>query len=111
MFDSWALLLILGAPLLGALGVATFRNGTGDAARAITMTAMLVVLVAALRIFFTYDASTDAARFALDVPWMPSLGIRFHVSIDGFNIYLLLVTAVLFPVALAASWTTTPSIN
>ena len=109
MFDSWALLLILGAPLLGALGVAAFRNGSGDAARAITMTAMLIVLVAALRIFFAYDATTDAARFAFDVPWMPSLGIRFHVAVDGFNIYLLLVAALLFPVALAASWTTAAS--
>ena len=108
MFDTWALLLILGAPLLGVLGVAAFRNGTGDAARAITMTAMLIVLVAALRIFFAYDATT-AARFAFDVPWMPSLGIRFHVSVDGFNIYLLLVAALLFPVALAASWTATAS--
>ena len=109
MFESWALLLILGAPLLGALGVAAFRNGTGGAARAITMTAMLIVLVAALRIFFTYDATTDAGRFALDVAWMPSLGIRFHVAVDGFAIYLLLVVAVLFPVALAASWTTAAS--
>ena len=73
------------------------------------MTAMLIVLVAALRIFFIYDATTDAARFALDVPWMPSLGIRFHVGVDGFNIYLLLVAALLFPVALAASWTTAAS--
>jgi len=109
MFESWALLLILGAPLLGALGVAAFRNGTGGAARAITMTAMLIVLLAALRIFLTYDATTDAGRFALDIAWMPSLGIRFHVAVDGFAIYLLLVVAVLFPVALAASWTTAAS--
>ena len=80
-----------------------------SAARAIAMSAMLIVLVAALRIFFIYDATTDAARFALDVAWMPSLGIRFHVAVDGFNIYLLLVAALLFPVALAASWTTAAS--
>ncbi|HEY5807401.1 MAG TPA: NADH-quinone oxidoreductase subunit M, partial [Povalibacter sp.] len=90
---------------LGAAGVAAFSRGTGEAARAVAMIAMLIVLITALRIFLAYDATTDAAHFELDVPWMPSLGIRFHVGVDGFNIYLLLVAAVLFPVALAASWT------
>ena len=91
MFESWALLLILGAPLLGALGVAAFRNGTGSAARAIAMSAMLVVLVAALRIFFVYDATTDAARFALDVavdaiarhPLSCRRGRLQHLSVAG----------------------------
>ncbi|HEY5806466.1 MAG TPA: hypothetical protein VIT67_00770, partial [Povalibacter sp.] len=83
MPESSALLMILGVPLLGAAGVAAFSRGTGEVARAVAMIAMLIVLVTALRIFLAYDATTDAARFELDAPWMPSLGIRFHVGVDG----------------------------
>ena len=53
MPESSMLLTILSVPLLGAVGVAAFSKGTGNVARLVAMTAMLIVLVIALRIFFS----------------------------------------------------------
>lgn len=41
----------------------------------------------------------------LDVPWIPSLGIRIHLALDGLSLLLLLLTGFIGLVAVAASWT------
>jgi NADH-quinone oxidoreductase subunit M len=38
-------------------------------------------------------------------PWIPQFGIQFHLAIDGLSLLLILLTAFLGIVAVAASWT------
>jgi NADH-quinone oxidoreductase subunit M len=54
----------------------------------------------------SFDGQAPPGRFAIDLPWMPSLGVRLHFAVDGLNLYLLLLTTLLFPVVLACAWTT-----
>jgi NADH-quinone oxidoreductase subunit M len=37
---------------------------------------------------------------------MPGLGVSLHFGVDGLNLYLLLLTALLFPAVLACTWAT-----
>ena len=41
----------------------------------------------------------------LDVRWIDALGIRFHLGLDGLSLLLVLLTAFLGIMAVAASWT------
>ncbi len=66
---------------------------------------MLAVLALALSMFVAYDGQA-AGRYAIHVAWMPSLGVDLSFAVDGFNVYLLLLTALLFPVVLACAWNT-----
>ena len=36
--------------------------------------------------------------------WIPSLGIQYHVGIDGISLFLVLLTTVLTPIAILSSW-------
>jgi NADH-quinone oxidoreductase subunit M len=40
----------------------------------------------------------------VDVPWIPALGINFHLSLDGLSLLLILLSNFLGIVAVAASW-------
>lgn len=73
------------------------------AARRVAMGAMLVVLALALWTFATFAPAT-APRFAVAVEFLPSLGIALAFAVDGFNLYFLLLTALLFPAVLGCSW-------
>ena len=73
----------------------------------------LVVLAVDLALVLTlwadhYGAVVVAARgtwFAdLDLPWIPPLGIRFHLGLDGLSLVLILLTLGLGIVSVAASW-------
>ncbi len=48
--------------------------------------------------------STGAWMAAIDLPWIDALGIRFHLAMDGLSLLLVLLTALLGVVAVAASW-------
>ena len=37
-------------------------------------------------------------------PWVESLGLSWFVGVDGFSLWLVIVTTFLFPIAIAASW-------
>jgi len=41
----------------------------------------------------------------LDWPWIPQLGARFHLAMDGLSLLMVALTAVLGLMAIAASWT------
>lgn len=103
LFDS-ALALILALAAAGAVLVALLRGK--DAARALTMAIMLAILALSAMIFFAYDGAADPAAFAFSYAWMPSLGVNLHFGVDGINVYLLLLSALLFPVVLACAWRT-----
>ena len=37
-------------------------------------------------------------------PWVESVGLSWFVGVDGFSIWLVMVTTFMFPIAVAASW-------
>jgi NADH-quinone oxidoreductase subunit M len=57
---------------------------------------------------FRGDAGSSTAASALQliesVAWMPSLGVRYSLGVDGFSVWLVLLTTLLTPVVLLASW-------
>lgn len=40
----------------------------------------------------------------IDLPWIPRLGIHFHLALDGLSLLLVVLTALLGIVAVAVSW-------
>lgn len=59
----------------------------------------LVELSVAAWAFCTYDSSSVRGGFVLleSLDWMPALGIRYQLGADGISLFLILLTALLFP--------------
>jgi NADH-quinone oxidoreductase subunit M len=43
-------------------------------------------------------------QFVERLPWIPAYGIQYIVGIDGISLFLVLLTTVLMPIAILASW-------
>ena len=104
MSDATLLATLLLLPTCGALLVPLV--GGRALARALTAALMIVTLVLALMAFSNFEGGPAASRLAFDLPWMPSLGISLRFAVDGLNVYLMLLTALLFPAVLACAWGT-----
>jgi NADH-quinone oxidoreductase subunit M len=50
------------------------------------------------------DAATGVWLADFNQPWIPQLGIRFHLGLDGLSLPLVVLTLVLGMVSVAASW-------
>ena len=46
-----------------------------------------------------------AFHFVQDVPWVPSIGARYHVGVDGISLWLVILTTLLVPISILSSWT------
>ena len=104
MSESLALPALLLLPVAAAALLPFVQRGS--AARCIALAVMLAVLVLSASLFVAFSAQPTAGRFGFHLAWITSLGVDLDFGVNGFNIYLLLLTALLFPVVLACAWST-----
>ncbi len=55
-------------------------------------------------LFTRFDASLSAYQFVEQKPWMPTLGVSYHLGVDGISLLLVLLTTFLMPLVLLSSW-------
>jgi NADH-quinone oxidoreductase subunit M len=96
---SW----LLAVPALGALVTLLIPRSWQGTTRRFSMGVMLVELLLSLRLVFA-DYSGPTYHFVEQVSWVESLGISYKVGIDGLSLWLVLLTTLLSPIALYASW-------
>jgi NADH-quinone oxidoreductase subunit M len=48
--------------------------------------------------------ATNSFHFVRDVPWVASIGARYHLGVDGMSLWLVLLTTLLVPISILSSW-------
>lgn len=94
---------IFGLPLLGALLVWAVPRNYRFVIRLIALAATLASLVLALQLFASFDPSLEGYQFRYQKDWVPSLGISYHVGVDGINLGLILMGALVSFAAVCVS--------
>ena len=84
-------------PLIGSLIV--FGLPKGQAGKATGLIVSVVTAIIAAMAVFTVDSSQIEP-----VQWIPQLGVYYALSLDGMGKAMVILTAVLTPVALLAEW-------
>jgi NADH-quinone oxidoreductase subunit M len=98
--ELFALILL---PLIFALGVAVLPAAQS---RVIALVGMLLTFAITLVIASRFDTSSTAVfQFAKSVAWLPDLGLSLSVGIDSISLLLILLTGLLGPLCILASWT------
>jgi NADH-quinone oxidoreductase subunit M len=65
----------------------------------------LVPFLLSLVMLAQFERGIGTLQLVESVAWMPSLGVRYSLGVDGFSLWLVLLTTLLTPVVLLASWT------
>lgn len=100
------LTLVIFLPLLGALALTLVPREEVAQHRALAFVVSLATFLLSLGLWFGFDSAPQAAEFQFEtfLPWVPSLGIGYHVGLDGVALLLLMLTTVLTPVVLLSAW-------
>jgi len=64
----------------------------------------VVTFLLSLIIWFQFDRSTAAFQFEERVDWMPGFNITYHMGVDGISMLFVLLTTLLTPICVLASW-------
>jgi NADH-quinone oxidoreductase subunit M len=98
---------IAGWPLLAALLLVFVPGNYRVIIRAIAVLATFISMVLAIKIFCQFGNAipdADGYRFVQQIPWVESLGISYHVGVDGLNVGLILMGAIVAFAATLCSW-------
>ena len=68
--------------------------------RGIGFLVALVTFVVSLFILRDFDAAQAGFQLEVNRPWVPSLGINFHLGVDGISLWLVLLTTLMMPLTL-----------
>jgi len=102
-------------PLAGALavGLTPGRSATGDEAarrahdllvKRIALVTSLVTLGVTLAMAANFKIGGPRFQFTQTYQWIPQFGVHYAVGADGIALVLILMTTVLMPVVVLASW-------
>jgi NADH-quinone oxidoreductase subunit M len=108
MTDNWPLLsLVTFLPLVGA-GFILLVRGTPDVvarnARAVALWTSLLTFALSLLLWVYFDTSTAAFQFVEKREWMAPFGITYHMGVDGISMLFVLLSTLLTPLCILASW-------
>ncbi|MDO8803840.1 MAG: NADH-quinone oxidoreductase subunit M [Elusimicrobiota bacterium] len=97
-----SLLIIL--PAASGLALLAVPPGKEGALKGLALAAALLTFLVSLKLYAGFDPAQAAMQFQLDKPWLPSFGINYFLGIDGISLLMIMLTALLMPVAVLASF-------
>lgn len=98
----WIFLL----PLLGAVGVLFVPPTRAAWMRRLALVVTGIVALLALDLLDDFDAAPVGAggyRFVQQIPWIESMGISLHLGVDGINLGLIIMGAIVAFAAVCVS--------
>ena len=101
----WILTFVIFTPLTASLVLLLIPRQLRTLVRITALTGAGLTLPAAIWLFAAYNRQVAGFQFEQTVPWVPSLGISYHVGVDGTSVVLILLTAIIITGGIFASWT------
>ncbi len=96
---TWLVVL----PVLGAVVVALIPRGRDELIRPLGLALTIPALAVAGWVAFNFEVGDPFFQFTVDHTLSEELGIGWRLGVDGISLWMVVLTAVLFPLAIAAS--------
>ncbi len=108
MLDFPLLSILTFAPLVGVVAILTINHEDPEVvainARRTALWVSIGVFLLSLILWFTFDKSSADFQWVEKVEWMPEFGIAYHMGVDGISVLFVLLTTLLTPICILASW-------
>ena len=106
MIDFPILSVLLAIPILGILFMSLIRANNANAERNLKQTALWISFlnfIASLVLLFSFDLNSPEFQFIEHYFWLNS-SISYHLGVDGVSILLIVLTTLLLPICILASY-------
>ena len=82
-------------PLVGAGAALLLPARRPELARGFGIAVALAVFVQSLFVLWAFDTGPSGFQLETDWAWIPALGIRFHLGVDGISLWLVLLSTLM----------------
>ena len=99
------LTITLFTPLAGAVVVMLLNKERIDAIRWVANIFAFAGFLVSLPLVFWFQSAQPGFQFTEEAMWIPSIGARYSLGIDGISLLLVMLTTVLGSISILSSWT------
>jgi len=109
--DAHLLSLILFVPAIAAVIILFLPDGEHRLSHWFAFAVSLIPFVLSLVAWFRFDANQPGFQFEESAVWYQAIGSSFHLGVDGLSLTMVLLTTLLTPLAVLASFTITDRVK
>ena len=95
-----ALILV---PLATAVLIALLPASRGDFVRLVALLGSSITGAMSLFLLADFDVDDGGFQYVVDSEWVASLGLSWLLAVDGISLFLVVLTGLLFPIAIVTS--------
>ena len=98
------LTLLVLCPVAGLLAILLIPGTSKTAIRVAAALSGLAACLVTVLIAFHFDRHAAGYQLVEQVPWIPTVGIEYHVGVDGISLVLLVLTSIVFLTGVLVMW-------
>ncbi len=91
-------------PLVGVALLAFIPSNRQDTIKGVALIIAFITMLVSFALYYLFDPVASGMQFETNIPWVTSLGISYHMGIDGISLLLILLTTILTFLCVMASW-------
>jgi NADH-quinone oxidoreductase subunit M len=91
-------------PALGALALLILRSDDHAWLRRMALVVATFEFLLSLLLIPAVPLGSSGYRLELNIPWITSPPIHYHMGVDGLSVFLVILTTFLTPISILASW-------
>ena len=90
-------------PALTALVVAVMPGRRPESVRGVALTGAVLTAALAVYVLAAFDQDEAGFQFTVQQMWIEDLGISWFLGVDGISLFLVVLTGLIFPIAILAT--------
>ncbi|MGQ0793724.1 MAG: complex I subunit 4 family protein [Deltaproteobacteria bacterium] len=93
-------------PLAGILLIAVLAlmRASEGAIKISALAVSLVEFAISIPIYTNFQTGFAGMQLETKIPWIESLGVSYHLGVDGISLFLVLLTTFLMPITILSAW-------
>ena len=91
-------------PLISAGMIALIPTRNSELIKRATLAATIVIAISSIFLAVSFDKNSDQLQFVQKNSWISAFNINFSLGIDGISLVLILLSTILVPIVILATW-------
>ena len=104
--EKYLLSILIFFPLVFALPLLFFKRDSEKLIKTYTIVVSVLTFAFSIFVYFLFDVSTGDYQFVEKYKWIAIINSNYFVGIDGISLLLILLTTLIIPLSIIASWYT-----
>src|SRR5579862_7641228 len=96
--------LIIFLPLVGILLLMPISREKRNTLRWVALTVSFVNFLLTVLLIVWFDQSSANFQFVEQISWISSLGLQYHVGVDGLSVLMVFLTGLLSWISILSTW-------